>query len=314
MQEDIQQQRLKEQATAEKDGTKCGFVAVIGAPNAGKSTLINRMVGTKVSIVSHKVQTTRSRVLGVAMQDKTQLVLIDTPGIFNPSHRLERAMVDSAWSGVKDADSILLMVDSNKGLTENLGRIIHNISGKKVTKYLALNKVDLINKEKLFALTEQLNELCQFDHTFMISALNGVNVDRLVDQLCQDQAYSPWLFPAEYISDLPEKNLAAEITREKIFNHVHKELPYSITVETESWEEQKNGIKINQTIYVTRNSHKKIIIGHQGSKLKTIGQLARTELSELLEVPVHLFLFVKVRENWQNDPERYNYLGLNFKA
>ncbi len=293
--------------------TRSGFVALIGATNAGKSTLVNRLVGAKVSIVSHKVQTTRAVVRGIAIHDKTQIVFMDTPGIFKPRRRLDRAMVTSAWGGAKDADIILLLIDSERGIKGDAEKILEGLKEVKQPKILALNKVDRVNPEVLLQLTAQANEIVAFDHTFMISATTGSGCDDLMNHLANALPAGPWYYPEDQISDLPMRQLAAEITREKLFLRLHQELPYSSHVETEKWEERKDGsVRIEQVIYVERDSQKKIALGKGGEAIKAISMAARKEISEILEQPVHLFLFVKVRENWGDDPERYREMGLDY--
>lgn len=293
--------------------TRSGFVALIGATNAGKSTLVNRLVGAKVSIVSHKVQTTRAIVRGIAIHDKCQIVFMDTPGIFKPRRRLDRAMVTSAWGGVRDADIILLLIDSERGLKGDAEAILEGLKEVKQPKILALNKIDQVRHEDLLKLAAEANEKVAFDRTFMISATNGSGCDDLMNYLAASLPNGPWYYPEDQISDLPMRQLAAEITREKLFLRLHQELPYSSHVETEKWEERKDGsVRIEQVIYVERDSQKKIALGKGGEAIKAISMAARKELSEILEQPVHLFLFVKVRENWGNDPERYREMGLDF--
>ncbi|MBM3577794.1 MAG: GTPase Era [Alphaproteobacteria bacterium] len=293
--------------------TCCGFAALVGAPNAGKSTLLNQLVGAKVSIVSRKAQTTRALIRGIAIEGAAQIILVDTPGIFKPKRRLDRAMVASALSGASDADVIALLVDSRKGLDEEVDAILTQLQRAKAPKLLVLNKIDLIPREKLLALAQTLNAREKFDETFMISALNGDGVDDLRRALAQRMRPSPWLYPEDQLSDAPLRLLAAEITREKIYERLHDELPYQSTVETESWTNQKDGsARIEQTIYVARDSQKKIVLGEGGRTIKAIGQAARKEIAEAAEQPVHLFLFVKVRENWAEDPERYREMRLEF--
>ena len=298
------------------DGQRCGFVALIGAPNAGKSTLLNAMVGSKVSIVSPKVQTTRSRVLGIAIEGLRQLVFVDTPGIFAPRRRLDRAMVAAAWAGANDADLVVLLVDaSRRELGEDTERIIAQLKEAGRSAILALNKVDAIERPKLLALAERLNATGVFTDVFMISALTGDGLDRLRSMLAQRVPEGPWLYPEDQISDIPMRLLAAEVTREKLFLQLQQELPYASTVETESWEEFKDGsVKISQVVYVQRDSQKAIVLGKAGARVKAIGAAARQELEAMLERRVHLMLFVKVRENWLDDPERYRDWGLDFNA
>lgn len=292
---------------------RSGFVALIGAPNAGKSTLVNQLVGTKVSIVTHKVQTTRALVRGIFIEDQAQIVLVDTPGIFRPKRRLDRAMVTTAWGGAKDADIILVLLDSQGGLNENAEALLSSMKDVRQKKVLVLNKVDRVDPPVLLDLARKANELVAFDQTFMISALNGSGCKDLAKYLAENVPNGPWYYPEDQISDMPMRQLAAEITREKLYLRLHEELPYSSTVETERWEERKDGsVRIEQVIYVERESQKKIVLGHKGETIKAIGQSARKEISEILEQTVHLFLFVKVRENWGNDPERYREMGLDF--
>lgn len=293
--------------------TRCGYVAVVGAPNAGKSTLINEMVGTKVSIVSPKVQTTRTRVLGILVHDTAQVILVDTPGIFEPDKRknLERAMVAAAIDGLSDADAILLLVDAASYRKQEIEMIIGRLKGHDRPVLLALNKVDKIKPERLLDLSRELNNLHDFKATFMISALKGNGVQDVVKYLAQIIPEGPFLFPEDQVSDMPMRLLAAEITREKLFYKLHQELPYALTVETENWEPFKDGsIKIDQTIYVSRDNHKGIVLGKGGSLIKEIGEKSRIELEEILDTRVHLKLFVKVRENWMDDPERFSIWGL----
>jgi GTP-binding protein Era len=299
-----------EQPTPE---TRCGFVALIGAPNAGKSTLINALVESKVSIVSHKVQTTRMPVRGIAIEGASQLIFIDTPGIFAPKRRLDRAMVTSAWSGAHDADLTGLLIDARKGLDAENEAIVTKLPEVSGRKFLLLNKVDVVDKPALLALATTLNERAKFETVFMISALTGDGVADVRSWLAGQVPLGPWHYPEDQISDAPMRQLAAEITREKMFHRLHQELPYQSTVETELWKEMKDGsVRIEQTIYVERDSQKKIVIGKGGQTLKSIGADARREISAIVEGRVHLFLFVKVRENWGNDPERYREMGLEF--
>lgn len=292
---------------------RAGFVALIGAPNAGKSTLLNQLVGTKVSIVTHKVQTTRSIIRGIAMHGASQIVFVDTPGIFRPKRRLDRAMVDTAWGGAKDADLVALLIDARKGLDEQNEKILEKLADIKLKKILILNKIDTVKRDSLLALTHEINARAQFERTFMVSALNGDGVADLVQYFAENVPEGPWLYPEDQASDLPLRMLAAEVTREKLFLRLHEELPYISTVETESWQERKDGsVRIEQTIYVERDSQKSIVLGKRGQTIKAISQAARQEISEMLEQPVHLFLFVKVRENWADDPERYREMGLEF--
>ena len=293
--------------------THSGFVALIGAPNVGKSTLVNRLVGTKVSIVTHKVQTTRALIRGIIIHNNTQIVLVDTPGIFTPKRRLDRAMVTTAWSGAKDADIVLVLVDAAKGLDEETEEVFASLSTVKQEKILVINKVDSVPRLSLLELTKKLNEGQTFSETFMISALKGTGCDDLLDYLAKKLPEGPWYYPEDQISDMPMRQLAAEITREKLYMRLHNELPYASTVETESWEERPDGsVKINQIIYVEREGQKKIVLGTKGETIKAIGQAARKELMEILEQKVHLFLFVKVRDHWSDDPERYREMGLDY--
>ena len=304
---------MAEDTQAPAQETRCGFVALIGAPNAGKSTLINALVRSKVSIVSHKVQTTRMPVRGIIIEGASQLIFVDTPGIFAPKRRLDRAMVTSAWAGAHDADLTGLLIDSRKGLDDEAEAIVKNLSGTSGRKFLVLNKVDVTDKPALLALATALNERVKFQATFMVSALTGDGVDDMRSWLAGEVAPGPWLYPEDQMSDAPLRQLAAEITREKMFNRLHQELPYQSTVETDSWEEKKDGsVRIEQTIFVERESQKKIVIGKGGQTLKAIGAEARKEMSGIVEAPVHLFLFVKVREGWGDDPERYREMGLDF--
>ena len=299
----------------QQEQKRCGFIAILGAPNAGKSTLVNRMVGTKVSIVSPKVQTTRGRVMGIAIRDETQLVFIDTPGIFAPKRRLDRAMVAAAWSGAADADISLLLIDATEGVKRDAESIIARMKGENRRAHLVLNKVDKVDKPELLALTQSLMEAGIFDEVFMISALKGKGVDSMMDFLASKMPEGPWHFPEDQVSDMTERLLAAEITREQLYHQLHQELPYATTVETETWEERKDGsVKIEQVIYVIRDSQKSIILGKGGKQIKHIGEKSRKELEEIFDRRVHLFLFVKVREKWGDDPERYRDLGLDFNA
>ncbi|HUO54900.1 MAG TPA: GTPase Era [Rhodoblastus sp.] len=292
---------------------RCGFVALIGAPNAGKSTLLNQLVGAKVSIVSRKVQTTRALVRGIALEGPAQIIFVDTPGIFAPKRRLDRAMVTSAWGGAGDADAVCLLVDARKGVDEEVEAILAKMPQLKGRPILALNKIDTIEHEKLLGLAADLNARLNFTDTFMISALKGHGVAKFREKLAALMPEGPWLYPEDQISDAPLRALAAEITREKLFERLHDELPYQSTVETELWKDQKDGsARVEQTIYVTREGQKKIVIGEGGRTIKAIGQAARKEIIEAAEQNIHLFLFVKVRENWGDDPERYREMGLDF--
>ena len=298
--------------TEQPAATRSGFVTMIGAPNAGKSTLVNQLVGAKVSIVTHKVQTTRALVRGIATVGDTQLVFTDTPGIFAPKRRLDRAMVSTAWTGARDADIVLVLIDARKGIREDEERILEMLASVRQPRYLVLNKVDTVEPPMLLELAKELNERADFTETFMISALNGSGCDDLLKALASAVPEGPWFYPEDQISDLPMRQLAAEITREKLYLRLHQELPYASTVETERWEERKDGsVRIDQVIYVERDSQKKIVLGHKGETIKAIGAAARKDIGEILEQPVHLFLFVKVRSNWGNDPERYQQMGLD---
>ena len=293
--------------------TKCGYVTLIGAPNAGKSTLLNQLVGAKIAIVSPKVQTTRTRVTAIAIEAQTQIIFVDTPGIFMPSRRLEKAMVNAAWDGAKDTDVLALLIDSNKGITKDVDRIIDGLEKSGKRAHLILNKIDMIKRDKLLGLAQQLTDKGVFDEVFMISALNGDGVSYLRETLAEQLPVGPWLFPEDQLALAPMRNLAAEITREKLFLRLNQELPYSLTVETEKWEEREDGsVKIDQVIFVSRENHKPMILGKGGQMIKKIGELARVDLEEAIGCRVHLFLFVKVREKWLDDPERYHEMGLDF--
>ena len=296
-----------------RESQKCAVVALIGAPNAGKSTLVNQLTGAKISIVTHKVQTTRARIRGIAIEGESQLVLVDTPGIFAPKRRLDRAMVDAAWGGARDADITLLLIDAAKGLDSEVKNILKGLENVGGPKLLILNKVDLIKKEALLQLTGKISEFAGFDETFMVSALKGDGVSDLKSYLAEHAPAGPWLYPEDQISDAPMRQLAAEITREKLTLRLHQELPYASTVETTRWKELKGGrVRIEQTVYVMRDSQKKIVLGKNGQTIKSISMEARKELSEIMGVPVDLFLFVKVRQKWGEDPERYAEMGLEF--
>jgi GTP-binding protein Era len=293
--------------------TACGFVALIGAPNVGKSTLVNALVGSKVTIVSRKVQTTRALIRGIVVENNAQIILVDTPGIFAPKRRLDRAMVSTAWSGAHDADLVCVLLDAREGLDEEADAIFARLVDVAHPKILVLNKVDLVPREKLLALAKAANDRLAFVQTFMISARSGDGVDDLRRTLASMVPPGPFHYPEDQMSDAPIRHLAAEITREKIFQKLHQELPYSSTVETESWTERKDkSVRIEQTIFVERESQRKIVLGKAGATIKSIGADARKEIAELIEQPVHLFLFVKVRENWGEDPERYREMGLEF--
>jgi GTP-binding protein Era len=291
----------------------CGFVALIGAPNAGKSTLLNQLVGAKISIVSRKVQTTRTLVRGIALQGEAQIIFVDTPGIFAPRRRLDRAMVASAWGGANDADVVALLIDARKGVDDEAEEILRALEGVKSKRVLILNKIDLVARPSLLELAAAVNEKLAFAETFMISATNGDGVATLKDHLAAMMPAGPWLYPEDQISEAPIRALAAEITREKIFERLHDELPYQSTVETQSWEEKPDGsARVEQTIFVTREGHRKIVLGEGGKTIKAIGMAARKDISEAAEQKIHLFLFVKVRENWADDPEHYRTMGLEF--
>lgn len=293
--------------------THCGFVALLGAPNAGKSTLVNQLVGAKVSIVTHKVQTTRTRIRGIALEGDTQIVLVDTPGIFKPKRRLDRAMVHAAWSGAGDADVVVLVADARNGLDDDTLPIIEGLKEAGRKAVLALNKVDEMKRERLLPVAAAFSDAFEFERVFMISALNGSGCDDLRAYLAENMPAGPWLYPEDELSDLPMRLMAAEVTREKVFLLLHDELPYSATVETDKWTDHKDGsVRIDQTLFVERDSQKKIALGKGGQKIKEIGSLARTELEEMLERRVHLFLFVKVRENWQEDRQRLSEWGLEW--
>lgn len=296
--------------------TRSGFVALIGTTNAGKSTLLNRMVGAKVSIVTHKVQTTRARIRGIAIEGAAQIVFVDTPGLFRPRRRLDRAMVAAAWGGAADADVIVLLVEAHRGVTEEVAQIIERLSeiagGRQVA--LAINKIDRVRPEALLGLAEDLNARFPFAETFMISALKGSGVDRLRGWLADALPEGPWLYPEDQIADLPLRMIAAETTREKLTLRLHQELPYELTVETENWDERKDGsVRIDQVIYVKRDGHKGIVLGHRGETIKAVSRAAREEIAEFLGRKVHLFLQVKLRPNWLEEAERYSEMGLDFK-
>ncbi len=296
--------------------TRAGFVALIGEPNAGKSTLLNRMVGAKVSIVTHKVQTTRARIRGVAMEGDCQIVFVDTPGLFQPRRRLDRAMVAAAWGGAADADVVVLLIEAHRGITEGVERILEGLQeigeGRRVA--LAINKIDKVEAPVLLGLSKSLNDAFPFEETFMISAERGHGVDALRQWLAGELPEGPWLYPEDQIADLPMRMIAAEMTREKLTLRLHQELPYQLTVETESWEERPDGsARIDQVIYVVRDGHKGIVLGHKGETIKAVSKAAREELEEFLGRRIHLFLQVKVRANWLNEAERYSEMGLDFK-
>jgi GTPase len=293
--------------------TRCGFVALIGAPNVGKSTLVNALVGSKVTIVSRKVQTTRALIRGIVIENNAQIILVDTPGIFLPKRRLDRAMVSTAWSGAHDADLVCVLLDAREGIDEEADAILSKLKTVQHEKILVLNKIDLVPREKLLALTKAANDRLSFAKTFMVSALSGDGVDDLRRTLAEMVPPGPFHYPEDQMSDAPMRHLAAEITREKIFRQLHQELPYQSTVETDSWTERKDkSIRIEQTIFVERESQRKIVLGKGGATIKSIGADSRKEIAEIVGVPVHLFLFVKVRENWGDDPNRYREMGLEF--
>jgi len=295
------------------DETRCGFIALIGAPNAGKSTLINALVGTKVSIVSHKVQTTRALLRGIATEGRSQLVFIDTPGIFAPRRRLDRAMVTTAWTGAHDADLVGVLIDARRGLDEEIFALLDRVGDVRHGRFLVLNKIDLVAKPALLALAQAANQRAAFETTFMISALRSDGVADMRRWLAARVPVGPWHYPEDQVSDAPLRQLAAEITREKLYLRLHQELPYHSTVETVDWKELKDGsVRIEQTIYVERESQRKIVLGKGGQTIKAIGSEARREIADAVEAKVHLMLFVKVRENWGDDPERYREIGLEF--
>lgn len=296
--------------------TRAGFVALLGEPNAGKSTLLNRMVGAKVSIVTHKVQTTRTRIRGIAIEGAAQLVFVDTPGLFRPRRRLDRAMVAAAWGGAADADVIVLLVEAQRELTEGVGDILDALMQKArgTPVALAINKIDRVRAETLLGLAERMNQAFPFEKTFMISAEKGHGVDDLRRWLAGVVPAGPWLYPEDQIADLPMRMIAAEITREKLTLRLHEEIPYQLTVETEAWEERKDGsVRIDQVVYVARPGHKGIVLGRRGETIKQVGQAARAELREFMGRDVHLFLQVKLRENWLDEAERYGEMGLDFR-
>ncbi|HEX2840270.1 GTPase Era [Hyphomicrobium sp.] len=293
---------------------RCGVIAIIGAPNAGKSTLVNALVGAKVTIISRKVQTTRIQIRGIAMEGASQLVLIDTPGIFAPKRRLDKAMVASAWAGAADADQVLVLIDAAKGVDEDVERLLARLAEQGAKAILVLNKVDRVeDKSHLFTLVQDLSARLPFEQVFMVAALTGDGVADLKRFLAGRVPEGPWLYPEDELSDIPIRQLAAEVTREKIYNYLHDELPYQITVETESWKTLRDkSVRVEQVIYVTRDGHKSIVLGKGGQTIKKISQASRTGLTEIVGAPVHLFLFVKVREGWDRDPERYREMGLEF--
>jgi len=298
---------------AAPEATRCGFVALIGAPNVGKSTLVNALVGSKVTIVSRKVQTTRALIRGIVIENNAQIILVDTPGIFLPKRRLDRAMVSTAWSGAHDADLVCVLLDARTGIDEEADAILAKLATVNHEKILVLNKIDLVPREKLLALAKAANDRLSFARTFMVAALSGDGVDDLRHTLSEMAPPGPFHYPEDQMSDAPMRHLAAEITREKIFRQLHQELPYQSTVETDSWTERKDkSVRIEQTIFVERESQRKIVLGKGGATIKSIGADARKEIAEIVGAPVHLFLFVKVRENWGDDPDRYREMGLEF--
>ena len=295
------------------DSTRCGFIALIGAPNAGKSTLLNALVGSKVSIVSRKVQTTRALIRGIAIEGQAQLIFVDTPGIFSPRRRLDRAMVTTAWTGAHEADLVGVLIDARKGIEDEAEDILRRLDDVKTPRVLILNKIDVVTKETLLTLAKDANAVAKFEATFMVSAMTGDGVGDLKTWLAQRVPHGPWLYPADQISEAPMRQLAAEVTREKLFERLHQELPYHSTVETDVWKKLRHGdVRIEQTIYVERESQRKIVLGRGGQTIKAIGEAARKEIAEIADAKVHLFLFVKVRENWGDDPERYRAMGLEF--
>ena len=294
---------------------KCGFVAIIGPPNAGKSTLSNALVGQKVAIVTQKAQTTRMRLRAVVMHGQAQVILVDTPGIFAAKQRFDRAMVKEAWMGVEDADEVLVVLDAARADTKEIDIMLEGLAGSKKQASLVINKIDAVRNDSLLALVQKLNERVAFKDTFLISALTGDGLERLKDTLGEAMPEGPWLYPEDQAADIPSLLLASEVMREKLFLRLHQELPYALTVETEKWENKKDGsVRIEQTVYVQRDSQKAIVLGKGGQTIKEIGAQAREELQEMFERRVHLFTFVKVRKNWQEDPERYRMLGLDYKA
>jgi GTPase len=298
---------------ATSNDTRCGFVALIGAPNVGKSTLVNALVGSKVTIVSRKVQTTRALIRGIVIENRAQIILVDTPGIFLPKRRLDRAMVRTAWSGAHDADLVCVLIDARAGIDEEAEAIFLKLAQVDHPKILVINKIDIVAREKLLKLAQQANQQLTFAETFMVSAMTGDGVDDLRRALARGVPEGPYHYPEDQMSDAPMRHLAAEITREKIFRQLHQELPYQSTVETDSWTERKDkSIRIEQTIFVERESQRKIVLGKAGATIKSIGADSRKEIAEIMGVPVHLFLFVKVRENWGDDPNRYREMGLEF--
>jgi GTP-binding protein Era len=292
--------------------TRCGFCAIIGAPNAGKSTLVNQLTGSKVSIVSHKVQTTRARIRAIAIDGKAQIVLVDTPGIFKPRRTLDRAMVENAWGGAGDADAVVFLVDGRPGLTDEAKEIIAQLEKTKTRAILVINKIDVMARERLLEVAMEFNAAFTFEQTFMVSALTGSGTKDLLKYLGQKMPEGPWLYPEDQVADVQLRFMAAEMTREVIYERLHEELPYASTVETETWEERKDGsVKIGQVIYVERDSQKAIVLGKGGQTVKLLGQMARAEMEAQFGRKVHLFLFVKVREHWAEDKERLRNMGLD---
>ncbi len=303
---------MTDETTAAEGPTRCGFCAIIGAPNAGKSTLVNQLTGSKVSIVSHKVQTTRARIRAIAIAGNAQIVLVDTPGIFKPKRMLDRAMVDNAWGGAGDADAVVFLVDGRPGLTEEAKAIIAQLESTKTKALLVINKIDLMKREQLLDVAAAFNAAYPFEQTFMVSALTGSGAKDLLKAIAARMPEGPWLYPEDQVADVHLRFMASEMTREKIYERLHEELPYASTVETETWEERKDGsVKIGQVIYVERDSQKAIVLGKGGQTVKLIGQLARADMEKYFERKVHLFLFVKVRENWAQDKERLRNMGLD---
>ncbi len=308
---DVVEDILELQVPVEKQ--KCGFIALLGAPNAGKSTMLNAMVGTKVSIVTQKAQTTRAQIRGVVTRDDAQIVFIDTPGVFAPKRRLDRAMVKSAWTGAGDADFVALLIDADHGVTPEVDRLLSGLAKNNNPRLLVLNKIDKVRREDLLALAAEVNKRLDFEQTFMVSALKGSGLEDFIKWTVAHVLPGPWHFPPDQLTDLTLALTAAEVTREKIFLRVHEEIPYNITVETEQFKVQKDGsYRISQVIYVTREGHKKIILGRGGQSIKAIGAASRRDLSEMFDTKIHLFLFVKVRQNWTDDPGRYREMGLDF--
>ncbi len=307
-----QQEQSTKSGPTKSGPAKCGFAAIIGAPNAGKSTLLNALVGSKIAIVTHKVQTTRAAIRAIAVEGNSQVVFVDTPGIFEPRRELDEAMVDAAWAGAEDADVVALIIDAPRGLNANVERIIEGLEKNRQNAVLILNKVDLLKRDRLLALTAKMMDRFSFSQTFMISALTGSGVDDIRTFLAEKMPEGPWLYPEDQLADIPTKLLAAEITREKLYLKLHDELPYALTVETETWQIKKDGsVRTDQIIYVERDSQRRILLGHKGETIRDIGSKAREELAEILGHKVHLFLFVKVRKNWQQDPERLRMMGLD---